>query len=144
MSVLVRMVRGMKVTRAFVKQVVVVGVRPTLRRHGFKRPGGGSRFLRERDAVRQQVWVQLYWSPHSTAGRMDLWCSQHVCGHMAWSLSSPSFHFDSVNGDLDDLAIACGHWVESKMLPQLEAKLDFHRLAHAYAQTLIEPPEPPF
>lgn len=116
--------------RTLTWKVIQLGARPVLRRHHFKRPGGGSRFIRNRGHLRQLITCYGSWS--GGTGKLSLRAVQRFENHQLWSLPAQEFYLDLRNGDAEDSAVAVGHWLEQQLLPQLEPELDLLELARAY------------
>lgn len=112
--------------------VIEQGVRPVLRRHRFKRPGGGSRFLRARDPLRQVIACRGTWIGKDRTGALELWIDQRVEHYTLWSLRSPKMHVDLLHGDPKDVAVGVAHWLETAAIPELDKPVDLAALGHAY------------
>lgn len=118
--------------RELLWSVVEQGARPVLRKHRFKRPGGGSRFMRDRAPLRQVISCRASWIGEQRTGHLQLTVEQRVEHHTLWSLHSPKMHVDLLNGDPKDAAIGVAHWLESTAIPELNQPLDLMALARAY------------
>lgn len=112
--------------------VIEQGVRPVLRRHRFKRPGGGSRFLRARDPLRQVIACHGSWIGKERTGALEIRIDQRVEHYTLWSLRSPKMHVDLLHGDPKDVAVAVAHWLETAAIPELDKPVDLATLGHAY------------
>jgi hypothetical protein len=112
--------------------VIDGGVRPVLRRHRFKRPGGGSRFIRERAPLRQVIACRGAWQGRERTATLECWIDQRIEQHTVWSLRSPKFAVDLIHGDPRDAAVSIAHWLETTAIPELDKDPDLHALAQAF------------
>jgi hypothetical protein len=104
--------------RPHVWEVIRLGT-SGLRRHGFKRPGGGSRFRRDRTPLRQVVSCFASWG--DTTGWLSA-AARQLVGEL-WKLDGPRLPLDLLHGDARDEAIALAHWLEATLLPKLDTAL---------------------
>lgn len=112
------------------RAVVRLGVTPLMRAHGFKRPGGGRRFIRDRGLVRQIVYVVTEF--RRGFGRLRLIAEQRVAHHKVWSQIPHDVFLDVAHGDLQDAAIQAAAHLEEVLLPRLDVSLDLMALAQLY------------
>lgn len=117
---------------SFAQAVITLGVRPLMRDHGFKRPGGGTRFLRDREPVRQLVTATVLRS--GELGRLRLRAEQRVGHHLVWTSIPRDLFLDLQLGEVEDVAIQGAAWIEQELLPKLELPLDLVGLARLYEQ----------
>lgn len=115
---------------SFAQSVISLGVRPLMRAHGFKRPGGGTRFMRDQEPVRQIVTATVLRS--GEVGRLRLRAEQRVGHHLVWTSIARDFFLDLKLGDVEDVAIQAAAWLEQELLPKLELPLDLVGLARLY------------
>lgn len=116
--------------RALAWKVIGLGARPVLRQHHFKRPGGGSRFQRDRGLLRQVISCGASW--WGETGKLTLEADQRIERHVVWSAPRHDFFLDLRHGDPGDAAVAVAHWLEKELLPLLEQEQDLVALARAY------------
>jgi hypothetical protein len=116
--------------RALAWKVIGLGARPVLRQHHFKRPGGGSRFLRDRGALRQVISCDASW--WGETGTLRFEADQRVGRHVLWAGPRYELYLDLRHGDAGDAAVAVAHWLEKELLPLLEPELDVLSLARAF------------
>jgi hypothetical protein len=112
------------------RAVVRLGVTPLMRANGFKRPGGGRRFIRDRGLVRQIVYVVT--ELRRGFGRVRLVAEQRVAHHKVWSQLPHDIFLDVEHGDLEDAAIQAAAHLEEVLLPRLDVSLDLVALAQLY------------
>lgn len=112
------------------RAVVRLGVTPLMREHGFKRPGGGRRFIRDRGLVRQIVYIVTEF--RRGFGRIRLIAEQRVAHHKVWSQIPHDVFLDVEHGDVEDAAIQAAAHLEEVLLPRLDVPLDLVALAQLY------------
>lgn len=120
----------MKDIPSLARAVVKLGVTPLMRAAGFKRPGGGMRYLRDRGRVRQFVYVCTEFQ--RGFGRLRLQAEQRVGYHRVWTHLSYDVFLDVALGDLQDAAVQAAAHVEESLLPNLEQELDLVSAARYY------------
>ncbi len=116
--------------RALAWRVIQLGARPVLRRHHFKRPGGGSMFFRDRGCLRQVITFHRSW--RGATGKLRIRVDQRLERHVLWSVPPCEVDLDLEHGDAEDAAVHVGYWLEQHLLRQLEIELDLVELARAY------------
>ncbi|MBL8924426.1 MAG: hypothetical protein JNJ54_36595 [Myxococcaceae bacterium] len=124
----------------FVRAVLTLGANPLMKKAGFKRPGGGWRYYRERPWTERSPWLDEVsvgaagWTVGHLTLRLALSAQPHVlvCTHRF------DFPVDLL-GDSRDLAVWVHHWLRSEALPWFERPLDLEAVARETEATELRP-----
>ena len=98
----------------FVRRAVKLGANRVMKKAGFKRPGGGRRFLRDVGAFHQQFDYAATWC-EGEIGELQLRLIVTSPGFKAASLER-DLPLDVESQDPSDLAVSLCHWLTSEAL----------------------------
>ncbi|MBL8924424.1 MAG: hypothetical protein JNJ54_36585 [Myxococcaceae bacterium] len=124
--------RPKSASETFVRAAVGTGANALMRKAGFKRPGGGWRYYRERpwieaSPLRDEVLVSASWPSRGT-GELELQLRSAAPHASALRSHEVRFPLD-VLGDPLDLAVWLNHWLRTEGLPWFDRPLDLVALA---------------
>lgn len=98
----------------FVRSAVKKGANRVMKKAGFKRPGGGRRFLRDVGAFHQQFDYAATWL-EGEVGELQLRLMVTSPGHRETSLEV-ELPLDVESQDPSDLAVSLCHWLTTDAL----------------------------
>lgn len=136
-AVLGRMTRRPKrPDELFVRAVLTIGAKPLMRKSGFKRPGGGWTYYRERPWLEASprldaVSVEASYPGHRPSdGTFKLRLSMAARPGLTLATHELAFPLDLL-GDARDLAVWVNHRLRTEGLPWFERPLDLEAIARA-------------
>jgi hypothetical protein len=118
----------------FVRAVLQRGANPLMRKSGFKRPGGGWTFYRERpwtelSPLLDSVGVEAsYPRRRPSEGTLRLQLTMSARSYVTLQQHVGVFPLD-VLGDAQDLAVWVNHWLRTEGLPWFERPIDLEAIA---------------